>query len=101
MISATGGNQTSGHGAHLAKNDTFKIKVGSAVTITLLGCQFGANSTVTVTNSAEETVDTITWNKGTACDEATSWAYTGNADTLTFTVTSGGNTYLHGLKISE
>ena len=101
VISATGGNQTSGHGVHFAVNDTFKVKVGSAVTITLLGCQYGADSTVTVTNSAGDTVDTITWNKPGACDAPTAWAYTGNADTLTFTVTSGGNTYLHGLKISE
>ena len=100
-IAATGGNQTSGHGVHLAVNDTVTLKVGSAVKITLLGCQYGADSTIVVTNSAAEEVGTISWPKGTGCNEETVFEYTGAADTLTLTVTAGGNTYLHGLKITE
>ncbi|MBP5283295.1 MAG: hypothetical protein J6Y93_01335, partial [Treponema sp.] len=99
VISATGGNQTSGHGSHLAVDDTITVKVGGACTIKLGGCQYGANSTVTVLAFDGTTVDTFAWNKADACGDLTSWSYTGDADTLTLKITEGGNTYLSAVNI--
>ena len=99
VISATGGNQTSGHGVHFAVNDTIKIKVGGACTIQLGGCKYGANSTVTVTGSNGTTIGTFDWAKAAVCGDLTSYSYTGAADTLTLTITTGGNTYLPKLNV--
>ena len=99
VISATGGNQTSGHGVHFAVNDTIKIKVGGACTIQLGGCKYGADSTVTVTGSNGTTIGTFDWAKAAACGDLTSYSYTGAADTLTLTITAGGNTYLPKLNV--
>ena len=99
VIAATGSNQMSRHGIHLALGDTITVKVGSAVTISLLGCVYGADSTITVTSSAGTKLGTFDFKKATAEKDASTYTYTGEADTLTLTVTTGGNTYLHGLKI--
>ena len=97
---ATGGNQTSGHGCHFAVGNTLTVKVAGASKISLLGCQYGADSDVKVTSSSGEELGTFTWKKGSACGDVSTFEYTGSADTLTLTIVTGGNTYLHGVTIS-
>ncbi|MBQ0050595.1 MAG: Ig-like domain-containing protein [Treponema sp.] len=99
VVNATGGNQGSGHGPHFAVNDTIVVKVGGACKISLGGCQYGADTVVKVTGSDGTEVGSFTWAKAAACGDLTDFAYTGAADTLTFTMASGANTYLNNLKI--
>ncbi len=63
------------------------------------GCKYGANSTVTVTGSNGTTIGTFDWAKAAACGDLTSYSYTGAADTLTLTITTGGNMYLPKLNV--
>ena len=85
-------------------NNTVVLKVAGACTVTFGTCAYDKGATITVTNSNNDTVGTLTLAAGDGATDSTTldFSYTGSADTLTFTWTaSAGQNYLHSVKVTN
>ena len=102
-LKVTANSDNGGHGLVMKDGNTIVLKVAGAGTVTLGTCAYDKACTITVTNGAGTTLGTISVPAGdTVTDNTTQeFAYTGAADTLTFTYSAGnGGQYLHGVTIT-
>ena len=97
VSSAKGYYHGSGHGLALYDSDKIDVQVAGNADVTFTLCQYGNGTTFTVTNAKGEELGTIAA-KGAADGEEATFNYTGEATTLTFTLASAGEAYLHGIK---
>ncbi len=91
------------HGIVLGNGDTIQIKVAGNAQITFEGCAYGNGSTITASSSTGS-IDTEPQNFvfGEGNDgKALTYQYTGDEATLTFTIQNSGQTYLHGITVTN
>ncbi len=103
FLKVTANSDNGGHGLVMKDGNTIVLKVAGAGTVTLGTCAYDKACTITVTNGEGTTLGTISVPAGdNATDNTTQeFAYTGAADTLTFTYSAGtGGQYLHGVTIT-
>lgn len=103
-LTVTADSDNGGHGLVMKDNNTVVLKVAGACTVTFGTCAYDKGATITVTNSNNETVGTLTLNAGDGTTDTTTldFNYTGSADTLTFTWSaSAGQNYLHSVKVTN
>ncbi len=103
FLKVTASSDNGGHGLVMKDGNTIVLKVAGTGTVTLGTCAYDKACTITVTNGAGTTLGTISVpaGDGTNDDTTQEFAYTGAADTLTFTYSAGnGGQYLHGVTIT-
>ena len=103
-LTVTADSDNGGHGLVMKDNNTVVLKVAGACTVTFGTCAYDKGATITVTNSNNDTVGTLTLAAGDGATDSTTldFSYTGSADTLTFTWTaSAGQNYLHSVKVTN
>lgn len=103
-LTVTADSDNGGHGLVMSDNNTVVLKVAGACTVTFGTCAYDKGATITVTNSNNDTVGTLTLNAGDESNDSTTldFSYTGSADTLTFTWSaSAGQNYLHSVKVTN
>ncbi|MCR5126354.1 MAG: Ig-like domain-containing protein [Treponema sp.] len=103
-LTVTASSDNNGHGLVMSDNSTVVLKVAGACTVTFGTCAYDKGATITVTNSSNDTVGTLTLAAGDGSTDSTTldFSYTGTADTLTFTWSeSAGQNYLHSVKVTN
>ena len=87
----------SGHGLALYDGDQIVVDVAGNADVTFTLCQYGNGTSYTVTNAAGENLGTIAAKEAADATDVV-FNYNGDATKLTFTLTSGGEAYLHAVK---
>ena len=102
FLKITANSDNGGHGLVMKDGNTIVLKVAGAGTISLIRCKYDKSATITLTNSAGTVIETKEALAATANDgDATDFTYSGAADTLTLTYSTGtGGHYLHGVKFT-
>lgn len=103
-LTVTASSDNNSHGLVMSDNSTVVLKVAGACTVTFGTCAYDKGATITVTNSSNDTVGTLTLNAGDGNNDSTTldFSYTGSSDTLTFTWSaSTGQNYLHSVKVTN
>lgn len=103
-LTVTANSDNGGHGLVMSDNSTVVLKVAGTCTVTFGTCAYDNGATITVTNSNNDTVGTLTLNAGDGSNDSTTldFSYTGSSDTLTFTWSeSKGANYLHSVKVTN
>ncbi len=103
FLKVTASGDNGGHGLIMKDGNTIVLKVAGAGTVSIGTCAYDKACTITVTNGAGTILGTISVPAGDGTNDNTTqeFAYTGTADTLTFTYSAGnGGQYLHGVKFT-
>jgi len=97
-FSATGYSYNgSQHGWAFSSGKSFSVQVAGNAQIVVGLCAYAADAPITVTDADNNEVGTIASAKVTTDGATSSFNYTGEATTLTFTM--GGTAYIHGVKV--
>lgn len=91
------------HGWAFHNGDVIKVQVAGDATITASICQYGAADGVyNVTDAAGNVVGELAaYSKAQTDGETVSYTYEGEATTLSLTLASGGENYLHSLVVAN
>lgn len=91
------------HGWAFHNGDVIKVQVAGDATITASICQYGASDGVyNVTDAAGNAIGELAAYSKTQTDgETVSYTYEGEATTLSLTLASGGENYLHSLVVAN
>lgn len=91
------------HGWAFHNGDVIKVQVAGDATITASICQYGATDGVyNVTDAAGNVVGELAaYSKAQTDGETVSYTYEGEATTLSLTLASGGENYLHSLVVAN
>lgn len=88
------------HGLALTNGDQIQVAVAGNADITLGLCQYGNGTEYAVTDAAGNTVGAFV-GKGATDGELVTLSYTGDATTLTLTLSSAGEAYLHSVSVAN
>ncbi|MGN0236199.1 MAG: pectinesterase family protein [Paludibacteraceae bacterium] len=97
LISMTNGRYYNTHGWFFSANGTISVKVAGNAIVSILRCAYTSGGTITCTDGDGQQVGEAMDTKGATDGENASFRYTGQATTLTFTLSNGG--YIHGVKV--
>lgn len=88
------------HGLALVNGDQIQVAVAGNADVTLGLCQYGNGVEYVVTDAAGNSVGSIA-GKGATDGELVTLSYTGDATTLTLTLASAGEAYLHSVSVAN
>jgi hypothetical protein len=97
LIALTNGKYYNNHGWSFGANGTIALQVAGNAVISVLRCAYGNGGTITCTDASDNQVGEPADTKAASDGEQVAFRYTGEATTLTLTLSNGG--YIHGVKV--
>ena len=100
LLKGAGYFHGSAHGLALKNGDQIEINVAGNADVIFGLCQYGSGTEYAITDAAGNSVGSIAA-KGTTDGEEVKFSYKGDATVLTFTLSCGGEAYLHSIKVNN